>query len=61
MAWGFGSKELADLRSDETKYHDAEIARAVARERERIAAMVERLDNTMMNQVKLAAHIRERR
>lgn len=32
----------ADLRSDETKYLDAEIARAVAAERERCAQLAER-------------------
>lgn len=34
------------------------IAGAIAFERERIAQMVERADNTMMNQKKLADHIR---
>jgi ppGpp synthetase/RelA/SpoT-type nucleotidyltranferase len=33
---------------------------AVAAERERIAQVIERLDNTMMNQDKLAKHIRAR-
>jgi hypothetical protein len=35
-----------DLRSDETKYFDAEIARGVARERERCAKLVEQLMET---------------
>lgn len=34
------------------------VAYEVAKERERIAQMVERADNTMMKQDKLAAHIR---
>ena len=34
------------------------IAQAIAFERERIAQMVERADNTMMKQDKLADHIR---
>jgi hypothetical protein len=47
------------------KYHHSAcgdpfgIKAAVALERERIAAAVERLDNTMMNQDKLAAYIRK--
>lgn len=36
-------KECADLRSDETKYLDAEIARAVAAERERCAKIIDDL------------------
>ena len=35
--------------------------RVVDAERERIAVIIEGLDNTMMHQTKLAAHIRERR
>jgi hypothetical protein len=37
----------------------ASVDKAVAAERDRIATMVEGLDNTMMSQVKLAAHIRK--
>lgn len=56
-AWDVASKFSHALAS-ETRDLAAHIDIALAAERERIAQMVERVDNTMMKQDKLAQHIR---
>lgn len=47
-----------DLRSDETKYLDAQITLAVARERERCAKIAEAIDSGRGNEKIIAAEIR---
>lgn len=47
-----------DLRSDETKFWHAEIARAVSRERERCAKIAEAIDSGRGNEKQIVHEIR---
>ena len=49
-----------DLRSDETKFWDSQIAKAVAHERERCAKIAEAIDSGRGNESEIASAIRRR-
>lgn len=54
----FDRMKAADLRSDETKYNDERVHKAVAAERERCAKIAEAIDSGRGNEKQIAKAIR---